>query len=99
MLEKQIQLGVMRYLKTRGGWWKKISDKFQKGIPDILGCYEGFFIAIEVKQPSGKLTKYQEHESISIDEAEGIYGVVYSIADMREMFEGYIMPLIARKQG
>jgi len=87
MLEKKIQKGVMRYLKTKGGWWKKISDKFQKGIPDILGCYKGFFVAIEVKQPRGKLTQYQLHEGRKIFyEGDGIYIVACSIKDVELMF-------------
>jgi len=30
-------------------YFRKISDRFQIGTPDILGCYKGLFIAIEVK--------------------------------------------------
>jgi len=36
------------------------------GIPDIIGCMDGHFIAIECKAGKGKATALQERELISI---------------------------------
>ena len=33
----------------RHGWFRKINDTVQVGIPDIIGCHEGVFYGIEVK--------------------------------------------------
>lgn len=85
MLEKDIQKKIMLYLKKQGGWWKKISDKFQKGIPDIIGCCEGRFISIEVKRPGAYQTKYQMYEAKKIDEAGGIYFIASSVQVVKTM--------------
>lgn len=44
---------IIRALKARGGWWIKIHGgaSQETGVPDILGCYRGRFVAIEVKLP------------------------------------------------
>jgi Holliday junction resolvase len=89
MLEKNIQTQIMKYLKTHGGWWKKISDKFQKGIPDIIGCCDGKFVSIEVKRPGGRQTKYQMHEAKKIDEAGGIYFIANSVHVVKIVLKGY----------
>ena len=89
MLEKDIQKQIMLYLKKHGGWWKKISDKFQKGIPDIIGCYDGRFISIEVKRPGSYQTKYQMYEAKKIDEAGGIYFIANSASVVRKVLKGY----------
>lgn len=46
------------------------------GIPDIIGCYRGYFFAIECKAGRGKLTALQELEIERIREAGGVAWVV-----------------------
>lgn len=41
------------------------------GIPDILGCYKGHFIALEAKMPEGKLSARQELIMQRINDAGG----------------------------
>jgi Holliday junction resolvase len=41
------------------------------GIPDIIGCLNGLFIAIECKAGKGKLTALQERAIASIEKAGG----------------------------
>ena len=41
------------------------------GIPDIIGCMDGQFIAIECKAGKGKVTELQERELIAICNAGG----------------------------
>lgn len=42
------------------------------GIPDILGCYKGHFVALEAKMPDGKLSARQELIMQRITDAGGI---------------------------
>jgi hypothetical protein len=46
------------------------------GIPDIVGCVKGYFIGLEVKTATGRITKIQDLEGLEIIKAKGIYGVV-----------------------
>jgi hypothetical protein len=48
----------------------------RSGIPDIIGCYKGRFIAIECKAGKGKTTALQERELIAICNAGGFTFVV-----------------------
>lgn len=43
----------------------------RSGIPDIIGCYQGRFIAIECKAGKGKTTALQERELEWIKDAGG----------------------------
>jgi penicillin-binding protein-related factor A (putative recombinase) len=49
------------------------------GIPDIIGCYKGRMIAIEVKAPKGKVSPYQEQFIRQINEAGGLAFVARDI--------------------
>lgn len=46
------------------------------GVPDIVGCYRGYFFAIECKAGRGKTTALQELEIARIREAGGVAWVV-----------------------
>jgi hypothetical protein len=48
----------------------------RSGIPDIIGCYKGRFVAIECKAGKGKVTALQERELIAICNAGGFTFVV-----------------------
>ena len=64
MLEKDIVNAIMKYLKTLSPFcfaWKEHSGMYgTAGIPDIICCYRGKFIAFEVKTPKGKTTALQD---------------------------------------
>lgn len=46
------------------------------GIPDIVVCYRGYFIAVECKAGKGKTTALQDKNLKQIRDAEGIAIVV-----------------------
>lgn len=48
------------------------------GIPDIVGCVNGFFLAIECKAGKGKTTALQDRELENIRAAGGVTMVVYN---------------------
>ncbi|MCL6474429.1 MAG: VRR-NUC domain-containing protein [Firmicutes bacterium] len=59
---------IVRYLQKRGAWVARIRGTWgqRRGLPDILACWQGRLIAIEVKTGSGRLTPAQkrEHEAL-----------------------------------
>jgi hypothetical protein len=52
------------------------------GIPDIIGCFKGRFIGIEVKAPNGKVSDYQQQFIDNIVRAGGIAFVARSVDDV-----------------
>jgi len=88
MTEKAITTAVMRYLKTLPYCfaWKQHGGMYGvAGLPDIIVCYHGRFIAFEVKTPTGKLTKLQESTLRKIKNAKGEAFKVTSIEEVKEI--------------
>ena len=88
MLERNIVTAIMRYLKTVPGCfcWKTHGGQFgTAGIPDIIICLHGRFVAMEVKTPTGKLTKLQESTLQKIKDAKGIAYKVTSLQEVKEI--------------
>lgn len=84
MHEKIIQAKIIKWLKTiPDNYVRKISDRYRSGIPDIIGCYNGRFYSIEVKQPTGKLSKIQIYEMGKIFKAEGLYLCAKDLDDVK----------------
>jgi len=61
MSEKTIETKIKNNLKAGGIWFIKVhgSQYQQPGVPDLICCYRGMFLAIEVKQPGKRLTEIQ----------------------------------------
>lgn len=77
----------MAYLRERGAWVWKVRDECTAGIPDIVGCYRGRFIAFEVKTDVGRVSKLQEYTIRQIVAAGGMTSVVRSIADVQALLD------------
>ncbi|MDD3881718.1 MAG: VRR-NUC domain-containing protein [Eubacteriales bacterium] len=90
MAEKDIVNAILRYLKAEPACfaWKTHGGMYgTAGIPDIIACIGGRFVAFEVKTPSGKLTKLQEITIQRIKKAKGYACKVTSVGDVREILE------------
>ena len=61
------------------GWYTKIwGGGFQKaGIPDVLACVNGVFLAIEIKASTGRATKLQKLNISRINESGGLGVILY----------------------
>jgi len=55
------------------------------GIPDLLGCLNGHFFAVEVKTSNGIITKLQLRELRLIKEAGGIAMICYGKEGINEI--------------
>ena len=86
MLEKDIVAAIMRYLKTVPMCfaWKEHGGMYgTAGLPDIICCYGGRFVAFEVKVSGGKLTKLQENTIRKIEAAKGKACKVTSVEEVK----------------
>jgi hypothetical protein len=90
MLERTVVNTVMTYLKTVPFCfcWKQHGGQFgTAGLPDIICCINGRFVAFEVKTPTGKLSKLQEITITKIKEAKGQAFKVTSVGEVRKIIE------------
>lgn len=55
-LHSQHAQAIVRYLQKRGAWITRIRAGWgmRKGLPDILACWQGKLLAIEVKTATGE---------------------------------------------
>lgn len=78
--EKYYENKVKEYIKSRGGWFIKYwggGSYTRPGVPDLLCCYKGRFIAIEMKNKGGRISAIQREEMAQIERAGGIGMFVY----------------------
>ena len=88
MRESEIIKAVKEYLKTVDNcfYWKEHGSQFgQAGIPDIIACLNGRFVAFEVKTEKGKVSVLQEITLRKIRSAGGTAVVVRSVDEVKEI--------------
>jgi Holliday junction resolvase len=88
--EKYITNKILKYLKSVPGCfaWKEHGGIYgTAGVPDIIACVNGRFVAFEVKTPSGRATKLQEATIKKILSAGGTAAVVRSVDEVRAVLE------------
>ena len=87
MLERNIVAAIKRYLASLGSdvfFWKEHGGPYSTaGIPDIICCYKGRFLGLEVKLPGGRLTELQKRALEKINRAGGIGRRVESVDEVR----------------
>ncbi|MBT9132090.1 MAG: hypothetical protein DDT33_00600 [Firmicutes bacterium] len=90
MAEKSIVTAILKHLKTVPDCfcWKTHGGLYgAAGLPDIICCTGGRFVAFEVKTPSGKLTKLQETMIQRIRKAKGKAYKVSSVEEVISILE------------
>ena len=88
--EKAVENKIKKWLKDKGYWFFKVHGSiFQpSGIPDILACINGTFVAIEVKRSKGGIVSpLQKAQIAKIKENGGIAGVASSMEEFLEILK------------
>ena len=89
MTEQAIQAKIIKFLEKRGAYVVKVITANKRGVPDIICCYRGVFLGIEVKRPETKknVSKLQEHNLAKIVEAEGFSCVAWSTDEVDDILD------------
>lgn len=90
MSETYITNKILKYLKSLDNCFcfKEHGGRYgTAGIPDIICCFNGRFIAFEVKTEKGRLTKLQEITIQRIKEAKGKAFKVTSLEEVKNILE------------
>lgn len=102
--EQVIQGEILRYLRGRGIWAHKTKSAnivrgkkkgeallvpTEVGVPDILACYEGAFLALEVKAAvNGKPVSGEQVAQLNwVMDAGGVAHVVWSIEQVESILD------------
>jgi hypothetical protein len=81
--ESRLSRQIMTMIRKRGGFCFKVAanEQMMVGLPDIIICYKGYFVAFETKMPEGRVADVQAYRHKLIRRAEGIVVVPRSVAD------------------
>jgi hypothetical protein len=76
--ESKVKAKAVKQLKAAGAYWffPATHGYGRSGVPDIIVCYRGKFIAIECKAGKNKPTALQNREMQYIGDAGGVVCVV-----------------------
>lgn len=87
-LESKITEVVLNYLNKQPDIAAhKISDRFKKGISDILCCVQGTFVAIELKAKDGTASPHQKAFIKGIVDAGGLGGVCFTLGEVKNLVQ------------
>jgi len=101
--EAMIQKGILDYLtmiskqmplyffRAGSGAVKTMQGRYFKtgrpGVPDIVVCWAGKFVGLEVKAPKGRQSQAQKKAEQEIASAKGEYHIVRSVSDVKAIIE------------
>jgi len=104
VLEKDIKKAIVEFLEYHpqcevfptltGGMYNPKTGAYRPtmtkaGTPDLLCCFKGKFLAIEIKRPKGKLTTPQQQALQKIENAGGLALVARSIEDVKNYLRDF----------
>ena len=88
--EAKVKKKVVDVIKKNGAYYffPATGGYGRSGVPDVVCCYRGYFVAIECKAGSNKPTPLQEAEMAKIRQAHGFTLVVNedNIDDVQKRF-------------
>ena len=91
MREKSVENDIKNYLFKKGIYHFKVhGSKFMEpGIADIIACFNGHFLAIEVKRPGNKKgqTEVQKIHERNVIKSGGTYLLVDNLEDVVKYVE------------
>lgn len=84
--EKKLQKKIIQLLQSKGAYVIKSIVTHRAGVPDIIACYDGKFIAIEVKGNSD-VSPLQKFNIEKIKNAGGMAIVAYDISEVVDLID------------
>lgn len=94
--ESKVQSEIIKWLKSIGAYSIKIMKGNRDGQPDIICCFEGRFIGIEVKKeawPNWKPSELQKLELNKINNSGGFGFCANNLDYVKNIFDAYLMEL------
>ena len=70
-MESNIQSKIIKHLKSRGAYVFKTIVTNRNGVPDVIFCLGGKFVAFEIKDAKNESTSLQEWNRKEIIKAGG----------------------------
>ena len=76
---------IQRWCKREKIYCRKLHVAERSGLPDLILCVEGIFVALEVKRPKKDATLIQQEELKEITRSGGYATVVRSLEEAKQV--------------
>lgn len=83
MTERQLRNRILNLLKKEGWYIIPVSDRFFSGIPDLYILKQGRNVWLEIKAPSGIVSKIQQYTINQLVSHGGEAYVVRSVEEVK----------------
>lgn len=89
MKESLVQAKIIKHLQNRHAYVVKVITASKAGVADLLVCYKGLFIAIEVKAPGklGTQSELQKANATMVRASGGASLLVDNLQDVVAFFD------------
>ena|SRR5437667_281880 len=85
-LAVRVNSGGVRAVNARGRG-RLVKFNSEPGCSDLLACFRGRFVAVEVKRPGGRLTAAQKSFLEAVEVCGGVALVVTSVRQLQEALD------------
>jgi len=87
--ESNVQSKILKYLKSIDCYTVKVVSATKAGIPDIIVCYKGIFIGVEVKTPETKnnVSELQKYNLELIKDSGGYSLVAWDLEMVKDFIK------------
>lgn len=87
--EARISTAIRKKIKERGGFAFKVwgSEHMMAGLPDLIVCYRGLFLGIEVKTATGVVSARQVYVHTLIRNAGGVVMVARTVSEVSALLD------------
>lgn len=82
----KLQSKILKYLKPRA-YVVNVIAAGDNGSPDILCCYRGRFVGIEVKDAGDRVKKLQSFRKFQIERHKGYSIMAWSVEDVQRLLD------------
>ena len=83
----KVQPQVLKFLNSRGIYNFKTMVSNRRGVPDIIACYGGYLLGLEIKEDGDSLSTLQARELEKIKNAGGKALEVRSLQQVVDLIE------------
>lgn len=68
----------------------RINDNCHRGYADLIVCFKGHFVAIELKDKTGKPSEHQKYFLDTIIKAQGTAGIAHNLYEIKALLKSVI---------
>lgn len=97
-MESEVQKKIINLLESNGAVVTKVIVANSSGTSDLIVCFKGHYVSIEVKDKNEKLKELQVYKQNQIKEAGGIAFSAWSVDDVVNSFKENNLQLTLKKK-